>query len=175
MAMKIISVGAPVGAADMNEYFVNTKFATKPNDDSRASTATATNDPDLQLQVDANKLYLLEVHLVIYSPVGGGNFKCGFNAPAGSILYGSGFCHDPAGSGNVVLYSYDSTVNGLFTGVNAGNSNGVTGLNDTFMISGILDTAGTAGTLALKWAQSSSNGNSTTLRGGSSMLVRRVS
>lgn len=176
MAMKVIGVGTATSSADANEYFVNTKFVTKPANETRTSTTFPTNDADLILHVDANKIYIMDIYMVIFSSNAGGNFRWGFQAPAGTILYGHSVIHDPSGSGALFMNVYDNTATGLFTtGSNAANSNNAAGINDFVRISGILNTAGTAGNVIVKWAQQNSNGNDTNMRAGSSMLIRRVS
>jgi hypothetical protein len=170
MAMKIFADNTVASAADANEYFVNTKYAEKPSDTTRSSTATVAIDPDLQLQVDANKTYFIEVFLLYHSN-GAANFKYSFNAPAGSVLSGAAIAQ---AGGVLVAISYNPAGTGL-----AFNTSQVLDGQDPFesaaRIAGVLDTAGTAGGFSVRWSQGTSTGFSTALRAGSFMLVRRVS
>ena len=176
MAMKIFNVQDALGSADFNEYAVNTKYAVKPSGTTRASNNTPTIDPDLQMQVDANKSYMIEVFL-LYNSDSAANFQYRFNAPAGSALYGiqhaeAGFVGGGGSQtgiytpfGNLpILYNTQINLAG-----NAPTSDAVA------RISGVLNTAGTAGGFSVAWAQNTSTAFTTILRTGSFMLVKRVS
>ena len=172
MAMKVFTVTDGAAAADVNEYMVNTKYAAKPSGTIRSNTATTAIDPDLQLQVDTNKSYMIEVFLLFNSSVTA-NFKYRFNAPAGAVLYGSVLAYYVGGTGpgitgyhtagsNAVLYNTPQSIAGQDP------------FNSPVRISGVLNTAGTGGGFSVAWSQDTSNGFSTQLLSGSFMLVRRV-
>ena len=176
MTLKTFNVNDVLNAADVNEYLVagKTQFVTKPSNTNRASTTTPTIDPDLLLQVDANKTYEVEVYLQLISVAAAG-FKWRFNAPAGAVLYGNWTNMVPipgSGTGQMGL-AYDPALN-LFNAT----QNITTfdfGLVTFIRVSGILTTAGTASGFSLAWSQQTSNGTNTQLLAGSSMLIRRVS
>lgn len=168
MAMKVFNVGDVLGAADVNEYLVNTRFAVKPSDTSRNTTTTFANDPDLTVAVDANKSYALEMFLN-YTAQAGQDLKYTFSVPASASLNG-GVNGLFVASTTFALQPYDST----FTVTSTVSLLGQTVFDTSARISGILATAGTAGSITLRWAQNTSGGNNTIVRAGSYMLLRRV-
>src|SRR5258708_28784018 len=85
--MKAFADNPVLGSGDINEYFVNTKFAVKPNATIITSQTTSANDPDLQIHVDTNKTYWLELAAPFTSQSGTG-FRFSFGAPAGTVLTG---------------------------------------------------------------------------------------
>src|SRR5262249_54870488 len=89
MALKVFNPGDVLAAADVNEYLVNTKYAAKAADTSRASTTTLTNDPDLTVAVDASKSYELAMTLVYTATPSTGDLKYAFTVPAGAVFTGS--------------------------------------------------------------------------------------
>lgn len=141
--------------------------ARKPADTSRASTTTRTADPDLTLPVEANATYALEGCL----------FYSGLTVQM-SILWSF-----PAGAAGRVGYAARSTVS---TGnvddvmqtadLNANfNTNTTAGAFLTPMIfSGTFTTAGTAGTLALTWAQVASSATALNMLLNSWMKLTRI-
>lgn len=168
MAMKVFSVGDVLAAADVNEYLVNVKFAQKPNDTSRASTTTPANDPDLSIAVDANKSYEVQVWLT-YLAQNTPNLKVEFNVPGSATFTGAAFAY--AAGGSVV------GINAVDTGAPVTGPAHIAGLSPfdgAYYLTGILTTAGAAGNFTLQWAQDTSSALTTIIRGGSSMLLRRV-
>lgn len=172
MAMKVFSVGDVLAASDVNEYLVNTKYVEKPpspgGDTSRASNTTLTNDPDLSLAVDANKKYEVAVRLQ-YLATNTPNLKISFTVPGSTTFAGEIIA---IGTGGSV-----TTINAI----DAGNPvtatyhiAGVSPFDGAIKVSGILTTAGTGGNFTLQWAQDTSSAATTIIRGGSSMLLRRV-
>lgn len=168
MAMRVFAVGDVLAAADVNEYLVNTKFAQKPNDTSRATNTTLTNDPDLSIAVDANKSYEVEVY-GLYLATNTPNLKIAFTLPGSATFNGVSHLF-PVGGGGVSIGPLDAAI--PITG--ALHIAGVSPFDGAFRISGILTTAGAAGSFTLQWAQDTSSASTTIMRGGSSMLLRRV-
>lgn len=172
MAMRVFNVGDVLAASDVNEYLVNTRFAVKPpspgGDTSRATNTTLTNDPDLSVAVDANKTYWCDIFL-LYLSTSTANLKIAFTVP-GSAVFTGGIHAYPAGGSNVGLTPIDS--GGPITGTQ--HIAGFAAFDGCARISGILATAASAGNFTLQWAQDTSAGTTTIMRGGSSMFLRRV-
>ncbi len=168
MAMKTFSVGDVLNAADANEYLVNVKFAVKPNDTSRASTTTPANDPDLSVAVDANKSYEVQVWLQ-YLAQNTPNLKVEFTVPGSATFAGASF-NVGAGGSAVGINAQDAAL--PITG--PAHIAGLSPFDGAYYLTGILTTAGAAGNFTLQWAQDTSSGLTTTIRGGSAMLLRRV-
>src|SRR5262244_736215 len=89
MAMRVFNPGDVLAAADVNEYLVNTKYAIKPADTSRASNTTLTADPDLTVTVDANKTYFVNMTILFTAPASPGDLKWACTVPAGTVFNGT--------------------------------------------------------------------------------------
>lgn len=146
------------------------KVAYKGSTTSRASTTTATADPDLLFAINANDLgtYLLE-GFISYTgaAIGSGGLKIGFSY-SGTISSGTwmGQGNDTTSTSN---YSGQGTGFGGTTvnfGTNGGNFSVVT-FNGSFI-------ATTSGTLSIIWAQVASNATATSLRLNSWLKLTRI-
>jgi hypothetical protein len=169
MAMKVFAVTDGLGAADVNEYLVNTKYAFKPADTTRTGT-TLSDDPDLHVTVETNKTYLVD--LVVPVEGGNGGLKFNFTGSGGNNLYGYwnlGFT-----GGSTALQGIYDTIK-----YNLGYTWSIAGLAgpgepDVLAVRGFLVTSSTAGTFTFRWCMNSASGN-LTARAGAAMLLRRVS
>src|SRR5258707_12006628 len=85
--MKVFNDNTVLPAQDINEYLVNVKYSDKAAGTSRASTTTVADDPDLQIQLDTNKTYFLEITAPYNSPAAAG-FTYKIGAPGGSPFTG---------------------------------------------------------------------------------------
>ena len=136
--------------------------AIKGADTARTSTTTLTADPDLTVAVLANTTYVVRFSLLYKGgATNASDFKFGFSVPAGATFAGGAITIAnplavailPVASASSVLVSYSNgTGNPLWCQVTAG-----------------LIVSGTAGSLALTWAQNTSSGTATTLMTGSSL------
>lgn len=172
MAMSTIAVGQVVPASLMNDQFINTKFAIKPSDTSRASTASVSNDPDLQLSMDQSKSYLLEG--VALLGANSTEFRMQVSVPGGTVIYGG--AHGFATVGNGGAYqsvAFDASSGGI-PATSTTSLWGTSIFDLPVIISAVVVTGGTAGTLVIRWAQTTSSGTPTVLRAGSWILLRRV-
>src|SRR5260370_21020930 len=168
--MKVFPVNTVLGAADVNEYLVNTKFAVKPNATTITSQAVPAPDPDLQLQVDSNKTYWIEL-CAPFNTAAAAGFKYNFSAPAGSILTGYAQILDPSLQATSI-YTYDPAAANL-VGQNITFTTGGSVGDYLVAVRGTLVTAGTAGHFVFQWSQNTANGGQTRDRGGSCMRTRR--
>jgi hypothetical protein len=169
MAMKVFAVTDGAAAADVNEYMVNTKYTEKAAGTTRVSTTTLTADPDLQIHLDTNKTYWMELIAPFTSPAAAG-FKFSFFVPAGTVFTGYALV---TGAGALSLFTYSSGGNLITLNVNSASAGA--GVDDQIIVRGTLDTAGSAGNIGYQWAQLTSNGGNTIVRAGSAMYIRRVS
>lgn len=146
-------------------------FVRKTGDETVTSSTVLQDDDHLLATVVANATY--EFRLVAFYDGGTtGDIKLGFTVPASSTLIW-GINGATAGVSNIA----NATANWTVTTASGGSA--VVGANGaaTKMIlraEGLLRTAGTAGTLQLQWAQSSSDATATTLFTDSYLIVRRV-
>lgn len=167
MVMKVFAVGDVLTALDVNEYLVNTRFVSTPSDTPRNTTTTLANDPYLSVAVDANKSYRVDVAVNYQSP-SASNFKCTFTVPASAAFSGSdrGFFVSTGAYG-------EGSIDAGFPVTATFHLVGQAPFDSPFRLSGILATAGTAGSFTFQWCQDTSGGTNTIVRAGSSMLLRR--
>lgn len=137
----------------------------------RASTVTLTNDPDLAIAIAAAGTY--EVQMVVYvyntgsATIGaqlGVNYSGTFTA-ASSVVSFLGGVSPLAGSGGIT-----AAVNSALV---AGNCGSAINTGSALLITGVLTATG-AGTVALAWAQNSSNATATNVGAGSYMIVTKI-
>lgn len=171
MAMQVFTVGQVLAAADVNEYLVNTRYAAKAADTTRASTTTLTADPDLTLPVDANKSYRLEC-MIIANSNATANFKLNFTRPSGMNAFGTALGQGLGGFGSGIPYDAQSGLD-ITSNIPTFAGNAITDF--AVQISAVIVSSSTAGSLTLQWAQNTSNAGNTIVRQGSWMLLRRVS
>jgi hypothetical protein len=171
--MKVFAVTDGAGAADVNEYMVNTKYVVKPSNLTRSGTSVS-DDPDLVLNVGTSRTFMFEMIGLFQGP--GGGLKFAFTGPAGAQLFGYWQLQFQQGSsfGPLVGDVYDGGVT-----ANLGTTRSITaldalGLTDCLIVRGFLQTSGTAGNLQFRWSMNSASGNVTILA-GSAMFLRRVS
>src|SRR5258706_5058037 len=112
--MKVFNDNRVLPAADINEYLVNVKYSDKAAGTSRASTTTVADDPDLQIVLDTNKTYRLQIIAPYNSPAAAG-FTYKIGAPGGSVFTGYAITA-VGGTVSIITYSaaglsYTSAVN----------------------------------------------------------------
>lgn len=166
MAAPTYSAGQVLSASDCNNWFTG-EYAYKTSDTSRASTTTLTADPDLQFAVAANaKYYFSGTFYYTGGTQGSSDFKIGWTFPAGLTMIIAKSFIDTTGAwvGGTVSVQTDTPVFG--TAVTLGNR--------TVQMSGTIFVSSTAGTLALTWAQNTSNATATVLKAGSGLILVRV-
>ena len=167
MVMRVFNPGDVLAAADVNEQLVNTKYAIKPADTSRASTTTLANDPDLTVSVDANKTYYVQVTIIYTAVSGSGDLKFAWTVPAGTVF--SGTVMNDATTVNMGAYQAGGT---LISQTQSFVGGGASILASAF--SGVLAIGGSSGSFTLQWAQQTSNVTATVVKQGSHMFLRRV-
>ena len=155
----------------------------KTSDTSRAATTTQTADPHIQMDVVAGGVYTLWGYLK-YDALAAADFVMGFSYPTGTLgewvgVGGGTTVTSATNAGgtqqdavstwgyNVRLESTDVVNTRTYGGLGTGTQLTIA-VNATFRI------GSTAGTLALTWAQSSSNATATTLYTDSWINVLRV-
>jgi hypothetical protein len=142
--------------------------AIKGANTSRSGTSKS-NDPDLQLDVEANCDYEFEMYLVTWGDHAPGDLNFQMNGPSGSTLYYT-FPHDEGGG----VTDYNN-VHKLGVGVKiATYTNSV----DSAMCAharGWLTVGSTAGTFTMSWGADTSGGSGTVVGKGSRILLRKIS
>ncbi|MEU6294815.1 hypothetical protein [Streptomyces erythrochromogenes] len=169
-------VGEVVTAAMMNAEIRNQFTAliaaepeiVKSADTGRTSTTTLAADPHLALSVAANATYTIDGFIDYDGAFGAGGLKVDFTLPLSANMRWT--LH-----GNVVADTTQKAQTNTtdHTGSLTVGTYGTGGLHTHARLAGHLTTVN-AGTMALRWAQSSSNGTATTVYAKSWMRLRRV-
>jgi hypothetical protein len=143
-------------------------MAIKTVDTARTSTTSPVADPELTVAVAANSTYTYDL-LVHYTggTNGASDAQFGLSAPSGAL--GFTYCIRNQISG----LTFNSLLIPTFgTFINAG-TNGTTNPIG-FWGHGSLKVGSTAGQLAFIWAQNTSSGTATTVKGGSYLVAQRI-
>lgn len=159
--------------------------ARKTADTSRNSTTTATPDPHLQFEVEANAVYAMDGYVKYDSPTNA-DFAVDWSAPAGALgeWVGVGAGHSPvigATTGLALqgdtqdargyllrLEANDLTTARSFGGLGTGN------IPISLHLKGMLRVGSTAGTYSFDWAQGASQATNTTVYTDSWIRLQRV-
>lgn len=139
----------------------------------RAATTTLADDPDLTCTLEANAVYRVAFYLH-FAALDAARFKTAWTVPAGATGNRSAVGPDQAailsgtssgGQGRWGVHAYT-------TACTYGNRNDA--VLQCFALEESILTTSSAGTLALQWAQATSNATATRLAAGSYMSVKRL-
>jgi hypothetical protein len=138
------------------------QIAHKTANEAVASSTTLQDDNHLTVAVAANAIYLFELEAT-YQASSTGLLKTQLSVPAST-------------TGNISICALGNGVTGSakLAAVNSSAVFGGNGADCTARIYGTVTTAGTAGSILLQWAQSTSHATGTTLYAGSYMRVTRI-
>lgn len=164
MALRPLGGSSSAGSAPAQTVWT----AFKPSDTARASTATAAADPHLTIASIPAGSYALEGWLP-YESATAGDIKIGWTAPASATLAWSHY-------GLAVAASVASAaINNAVYAVGDVQPAGTIGAGSPVALrpTGFLVVT-TPGTLALTWAQNTSDATATTLRAGSWLKLAKV-
>lgn len=134
--------------------------ALKTATETKNSDATLALDSDLQVELEANGRYSVEV-LVRYDAATAADLKFDFQVPSGGMVYG----FDLDGG---ITAELANTVATSLAALGVGSI-------QLCKVNGLIINASTAGTFGMRWAQQTSNAGNTSLRIGSWMQVVKVS
>ena len=145
----------------------------KNSNTDRSSTTTLADDPDLTMTLEANATYRV-IFYMHYAALDAARFKTAWTVPSGSTGARTAVGPDQG----VILSGTSSGGTGRF-GVHAYATTCTYGTRDhaTNLCSAVEEavlTTSTAGTLAIQWAQATSNATATRVGAGSSLHVRRL-
>lgn len=141
----------------------------KTSNQSITNSTTFTADTVLFLPLAANATYHVSAMFVVSGP-SGANWKMQWTAPAGAS--GTRFTHGPATGATSVK---DTNLNFISASLTTSLSFNTDATDDSAIREEIwLTTAGTAGNLALTWAQVTATAGGTTVELGSWMSASRV-
>lgn len=138
------------------------QHALKTSNETVTSSATLQDDNELLVPVGTNEKWIFEVFLIC--PAMTPTIDIAFSGPSGSSGQ-YGVIKSQGGSPDVIVQR------DLTSETSLGN---VSGSVTTFYVWGMIATAGSAGNLTLRWAQTSSNASAATIAAGSMMRATRV-
>lgn len=147
-------------------------IAYKTIDTNRASTTTFADDPDLQLLLDADAVYSIEFFLNFAGLTVGG-FKTAWRIPSGASglkgIRGPGSSATDGSANNILLRSGVHGTSGSFAYGTRNDASNASFAYET----GVLTTSD-AGSVAIQWAQVTSNATATRMSVGSWARARRI-
>jgi hypothetical protein len=166
-------------ATDLDTYIANKikpRWVVKPSDESLASNTTAQDDDHLLVAVLASTTYEVQAEIFFTEAAGtSSDFKVQWTFPAGCRLdLGVSGPHESwvPGAGAALEAEWAAWSNETASPSSSkkfGTSNVAV---FTLRCHGTLQVGVTAGTFRLQWAQGTSNASATTVKGGSSLILR---
>lgn len=150
------------------------RYAVKAANTTRASTTTKTDDPDLTMPVVANAVYYVEFILAAQSSSTTPNINTAWNVPATAT--GLKFAHGPTNNATNFVTRTDTNARVSAHGYTTGLDyiiNG-SGVSVAILEKSIVTTGANSGTIAIQWAQNTSNATGTVVEAGSYMYIRRI-
>ncbi|HEV8569810.1 MAG TPA: hypothetical protein VGQ92_22445 [Actinoplanes sp.] len=161
--MQVFSPGQVLTASDVMKW-LQPRAAFKTANETINSDSTLSTDTDIQgIAVDANSMYRIDMFLDIESGTVP-DFKFDLTLPASTVL--RAICAVMGAADNGTRYT-EADIQAVSC------SGGTGGGSDRFTMSGYLYTAGTAGNVALRWAQNTLDAGGTTLKKGSHITLTK--
>ncbi|MES2209433.1 MAG: hypothetical protein V4515_04520 [Chloroflexota bacterium] len=142
-------------------------------DVTRTSSTTLTDATGLAIALEADALYALEGYLA-YNAGETGDLKVAFTVPAGATGHWGLYPIATASTGSIG--DLDARRQAAFGAATTQAAGGSAAFSSELMcpVFGYIDTAATAGTLQLQFAQNTSSGTGTTLKAGSWLMAFRL-
>ena len=151
-----------------NDTVASMSFAWKTADQTQSSNVALTDDTDLQIPVNSNATYLVEMQLLVNNAAAVGQFKFAFAAPAAAGFNGLHVSNVGAVTAFTEAVQRTDAAPGTTTALITAAIDG------TVIVSGVLKTSATAGTLKLQWAQAVSDAGVTMVARGSWLRITRL-
>ncbi|NIR13694.1 MAG: hypothetical protein GWN86_06990 [Desulfobacterales bacterium] len=132
---------------------------------------TLQDDNDLTFSIAANEVWLVEV-VLFYDSATAADFKMGLNGPSGASQLSGFMALETAatsGTGNLL------TAAG--SGIGGARSSGGAGVGSQVVVAhwGVVTNGSNAGSITVRWAQSTGDSSTTTVRAGSFLRATRIS
>ncbi len=167
--MTAIPAGAKVRASVLNAAL---PIVGRARADVSVTSSTTLTDADIGLAValEADSIYLWDAYLA-YDAGATGDLKLAFTVPASTTGHWAALGIGTGTTGSIGdMSAIRAAGYGSGNTLSLGGSASFSGLLACRAV-GFIDTAGTAGTLQLQFAQNTSNGTATILKGGSWIRV----
>ncbi|MDH2429311.1 hypothetical protein [Sphaerisporangium sp. TRM90804] len=155
-------------AADLNRFWVQGMHVNKTSDQAVTNSTTLVNDSQLLLAVQANTDYWVEA-FVIYNAPTANDMQLAWNTPSGATLNWSNNGLALAATGSV-----DRVSRTALTAASTATIGGSSG-DAICAMKGILRTAGSSGSLQMRFAQNTAGaGTNVTVKTGSQIILTRL-
>ncbi len=160
----------PSGTKNASEFFdreaedkLRTRIVIKASDETVVSSTTIQDDDELFIGVDSKSKYSFEVNIDLTSS-SVPDFKWKFSSPAGTVgSYVVSGARFGGGQGGLQVGNIDVELNLA-----------ILDTGSTVLISGIIETGNTSGTLTFQWAQDTSSAVDTIVKANSFMVVTKI-
>lgn len=165
----VIQAGQRMPAAVYQSMLPDEKWKTAHED--RSSTTTFADDTDLTTLLEANATYHVIMYLH-YAALSTAGFKTAWTVPSGASgnrsAQGAGAAATDATAATTSRFGVHAFTTSVSYGTRSSSSNQCLAQEEAVL------TTTSAGTLAVQWAQDTSNATATRLGAGSIMIVRRI-
>jgi hypothetical protein len=170
-SLNVGTTAGTVAAGDHTHTLVTgTQAVTKAGSTARSSTTTLADDPDLQLTLAAGTYRVTALLSVTGHPSGDVAVGWGFSGSWTMSLRGARGPGTTAGTvqttGAAMVTSAPSSTGGV--------SYGTDGALSSCIREELVAVVSSTGTLAVRWAQGSSNGTDTVMGAGSTLIAQRI-
>lgn len=170
---KTWSAGETLTAANFNTHIRDNLLAVgphlivrKPSDESVTSSTVLQNDDHLALTIAANEVWHTRWGLWVSGGASVSNITVAFTFPASCVVAISTVCYSTSGT----------VQNFRWTGSSSPVQNNllVTSTGEFFVLEGVVQNAGNAGTFQLQWAQATSNGTALVMEANSTLWAVKL-
>ncbi|MBT2508796.1 hypothetical protein J7I98_23500 [Streptomyces sp. ISL-98] len=164
-----IASGRRMSAGVYQSMLPQEKWKTAHED--RSATTTFADDTDLTTELEANAVYHVIMYLH-YAAISTAGFKTAWTVPSGATGNRSAQGAGSAATDATAATTSRFGVHAFTTSVSYGTRNSAS--NQCLAQEEAIVTTTSAGTLAVQWAQTTSDATATRLGAGSIMIVRRI-
>lgn len=171
---KTFATDEVLTAANMTTYLAQQAYVVKSADETVTSSTTMQDDNELVIAVSANTKYHVEL-ILIYRALAAADLKLGWSGPASATL--AWVADDFISSIAANVGPVARTLQVISGTPSCGGVESVPGTGDNLFAlpKGILQVAGTAGSLTFRWAQNTSNATGSVVLTGSTLILTRIS
>jgi hypothetical protein len=172
--LKTFATDEVLTAANMTTYLAQQAYVVKSVDETVTSSTVLQADNELTIAVSANTKYHVEL-ILIYRTLAAADLQLGWTGPASATMAWVADDFTSAATANVGPVA--RTLQAITGGPSAGGVESVPGTGDNLFAlpKGMLEVAGTAGSLTFRWAQLASNATGSVVLAGSTLILTRIS
>lgn len=170
-------MAAPLaGETVRTSHYPKVRVIKKAATETLSSSTTLQDDDDFSVDLDADKTYQVELHVIATGAASPGDIKIAWAVTGGVAALTNRHSDGPA------VGTTDATSSALMRasgahGLTTAVAYGTDGTNGSKIVEDFLvetTTAGTSGTLTMQWAQNSSSATATGVNGSSFLVITEV-